>query len=173
MINFAEIFFNAADNHLARTVEPLDMGDCKFYHEPIDNTEDRSVFSCDAIGESIDNTEDRPAFSCDAIDESIDKITKANGYSFYEDYWKLSRIAKQYLYSFGLDPDTFSGFKEFDAIKDRQDVRCSWLYLLGTVAEEENLWYDPDTAQLMEKIGEDYRPYQITSQSDCSCDENP
>lgn len=152
MINFAEIFFNAADNHLART----DILDC-------------SGFS----GCPTHDFDIRPVFSCDAVGESIDKITNANGYSFGEDYWKLSRIANQYLYSFGLDPDTFNGFKEFDAIKDRQDVRCSWLYLLGTVAEEENLWYDPDTAQLMEKIGEDYRPYQIPSQPDCSGDENP
>lgn len=142
MINFAEIFFNAADNHLART----DTLDCSGYSEY--PTHDFAI---------------RPAFSCDAIGESIDKITKANGYSFDEDYRKLSRIANKYLYSFGLDPDTFNGFKEFDAIEDRQDVRCAWLYLVGTVAEEENLWYDPDSAQLMEKIGEDYRPYQIPS----------
>ena len=135
MINFAEIFFNAADNHLGRT----DILDNEY---PFEAThENRSVFSCDAIGKAIEVIYN----DCD------------------EKYLKLSRIANKHVYSFGLNPMIFNAFKEFDAEEDRQDVRCSWLYLLGTVAEEENLWYDPDTAQLMEKIGEDYRPYQIPS----------
>lgn len=151
MINFAEIFFNAADNHLARTDILQDKWDNQ---SPIYDLNMRPVFSCDAIG------------------ESIDKITNTNGYGFHEDYWKLKIITEQYVYSFGLNPESFNGFKEFDAWEDRQDVRCAWLYLLGTVAEEENLWYDLDTAQLLEKIGEDYRPYQIPSQPDCFSNED-
>lgn len=149
MINFAEIFFNAADNHLART----GILDCSGFSEyPTRDFYNRPVFSCDAVG---------------------DQIISVNSCRYGENYWKLKDITRAYLHSFGLNPMIFNGFKEFNAIEYRQDVRCAWLYLVGTVAEEENLWYDPDTAQLMEKIGEDYRPYQIPSQPDCSCDENP
>ena len=146
MIKFAEIFFNAADNHLART----GMLSEDFTLLPVDDTENRSVYSCDAI------------------DKAVEVINNCYGGK----YLTTSNVVNKYVHSFGLNPMIFNGFREFDAWEDRQDVRCAWLYLLGTDAEEENLWYDPDTAQLMEKIGEDYRPYQIPSQSDCSCDED-